>query len=112
MDAVASARELFERIDNAIENDEIVDKFGSGDATVAREDEVATIPKEDGNYGCAEKFANRVGEEIASVNAIESVADSFVERLETLVEFFFSIESFYNTKSTEGFFDLGNKFAR
>ena len=94
LDAITSARELFERIDNAIENDEIVDKFGSGDATIAREDEVATIPKEDGNYGSAEKFANRVGEKIAGVYAIEGVADSFVERLETLVEFLFCIEGF------------------
>ena len=36
--AVASAREFFERVYNAVENDEVVDKFGSSDASVARED--------------------------------------------------------------------------
>ena len=85
LDAIASARKLLERIDDRVEDDKIVDKFGRSDATIAREDEIATIPKENGNDGSAEKFADRVGKEIASVYAIERVADRLVERVETVV---------------------------
>ena len=92
LDAITSARELFERVDYRVEDDEIVDEFRRRDATVAVEDEVATIPKENGDDGSAKKFANRVGKEVASVYAIESEADGVVERRETLREFFFGIE--------------------
>ena len=85
LDAIASARKLLERIDDRVEDDKIVDKFGRSDATIAREDEIATIPEENGNDGSAEKFADRVGKEIASVYAIERVADRLVERVETVV---------------------------
>ena len=82
MDAIASSRKFFEGVDDAIEYDKIVDEFRGRDATVAREDEVAAIPKENGDYSGAEKFAHGMGKEIASVYAIERVADGFVEILE------------------------------
>ena len=53
LDAVASTRQLLERIDDRVENDQIVDEFGSRDATIAREDEIAPIPKENGDDGSA-----------------------------------------------------------
>ena len=92
LDAITSARELFERVDYRVEDDEIVDEFGRRDATVAVEDEVATIPKENGDDGSAKKFADRMSKEIARVDAIESEADGVVERLKTISEFFFGIE--------------------
>ena len=92
LDAITSARELFERVDYRVENDEIVDEFRRRDATIAVEDEVATIPKENGDDGSAKKFADRMSKEIARVDAIESEADGVVERLKTISEFFFGIE--------------------
>ena len=92
LDAITSARELFERVDYGVENDEIVDKFRRRDATIAVEDEVAAIPKENGDDGSAEKFADGVGKEVASVYAIESVADGVVESFKTISEFVFGIE--------------------
>ena len=92
LDAITSARELFERVDYRVEDDEIVDEFGRRDATVAVEDEVAAIPKENGDDGSAKKFADRMSKEIARVDAIESEADGVVERLKTISEFFFGIE--------------------
>ena len=53
LDAVASARQLLKWIDDRVENNEIVDEFGSRDATIAREDEIAPIPKENGDDGSA-----------------------------------------------------------
>ena len=92
LDAITSARELFERVDYRVEDDEIVDEFRRRDATIAVEDEVATIPKENGDDGSAKKFADRMSKEIARVDAIESEADGVVERLKTISEFFFGIE--------------------
>ena len=92
LDAITSARELFERVDYRVEDDEIVYKFRRRDATIAVEDEVATIPKENGDDGSAKKFADRMSKEIARVDAIESEADGVVERLKTISEFFFGIE--------------------
>ena len=92
LDAISSARELFERVEYGVENDEIVYKFRRRDATIAVEDEVATIPKENGDDGSAKKFADRMSKEIARVDAIESEANGVVERLKTISEFFFGIE--------------------
>jgi hypothetical protein len=44
LDAITSARELFERVDYRVEDDEIVDEFGRRDATIAVEDEESAIP--------------------------------------------------------------------
>jgi hypothetical protein len=44
LDAITSARELFERVDYRVEDDEIVDEFRRRDATIAIENEESAIP--------------------------------------------------------------------
>ena len=79
LNAVHGFRQIFARRDDAVKNDQIVDKFGCRDTALPVQNERPAVPQQDGHHASAEKFADRMRQQITAVDAVERAANALVE---------------------------------
>ena len=100
-DVVAGARELLERVDDGVEDDEVVDECGAR----------AAKPQHDDYHECAQELAHGVGGLLAYLHAGEVVTVAGVGAVETLVHLLLGAEGLDDAQSAEGLLDLAHGVA-
>ena len=109
-DVVAGARELLERVDDGVEDDEVVDECGARHDVAAQHHDAAK-PQHDDYHECAQELAHGVGGLLAHLHAGEVVTIAGVGAVETLVHLLLGAEGLDDAQSAEGLLDLAHGVA-
>ncbi len=78
-DGIRGLGEVLGRVDDAIEDNKVINESGGIDTAMVAENESSTIPKQDGNHSRAEEFGDRMRKGIFAVEADEGLAGTVVE---------------------------------
>ncbi len=81
---IACLTQIFGRIDNGIENNEIVNKGSGINRTMVAQNQHTAEPQDDSNQHRTEKLRHRVCQIVAAVDTIESAARIVEQIQETL----------------------------
>ena len=85
-DGISPLTQVLQRIDEAVEDDQIVDEGRGIDAAITVEDERTAIPQHDRNSSCAQELTHGVRQELTAVHADDRPTILFVGRAETLID--------------------------
>ena len=96
--------EIFQRLDDAVENHHIKDEGRRINRAVVREDQGAAVPQNEDNQTGAEKFAHRMRRTLPNGHAHIDVAEIISGRVEAALHLFFRAERLDDAHSAQGFF--------
>ena len=110
-DGVAGLRELFQRVDDAVQDDHVVDEGRRVDGRVVREDERAAEPEDDADHDGAQTLAHRVSRSLADGDAVQFAPHGSRHPVEAAGHAFLGIEGLDDAQAAEGLFDLRHGIA-
>ena len=111
LDGIDRFAQILGRIDDAVKDDQIIDKGRCIDGTVIAQNERTTIPKYDGNGSCSEKFTHGMRHLLTTIDSIGHVAESIVRLFKTFLNLTLCIECLDDTQTAQGLFDLAHQKA-
>jgi len=88
--------QIFCRVDQAIENNQVIDEGSRIDTAVVAQDQRSSVPKDNGYRGCSQKFAHRVCHLLAPVDARNGLAELLIGLFEAMLYLGFRVESLDN----------------
>ena len=92
LDGIDGFAEILSWIDDAVENDEVIDKCRGVDGAVVSEDERSAVPEDDDDRGGAEELAHGVGQLLTAVDAVRGAAEGLILCLEALLDLPLGVE--------------------
>ena len=105
LDGISGFRQVFCRIDDAVENHHIVDECRSIDDVFPGKDECTSKPKHDGDGYCPQKFTHRMSQGLATIDASGGAKKLLIFVVEAMTHLMLGIEGFHDAQSSESFFD-------
>ena len=103
--------EIFQGLDEAVEDDHVEDEGGSVDAAVVGEDEGAAVPEDEDDEHGAEEFAGGMGQGLAQVDLDEQPAVLVGAVFEAAGHLVLGGEGLDDAHAAEGFLKLRHDFA-
>ena len=110
-DIVAGLGEVLQGVDDAIEDDEVVDEGRAADDGIFGQDERAAKPEHDDDHHRAEKLAHRVGHLLADVHLEDVVAIGVVDLGEARVHLVLRTEGLDDAQAAQRLLHLAHRVA-
>ena len=106
LDGIDGFAEILSWIDDAVENDEVINECRGVDGAVVAEDERSTVPEDDDDRSGAEELTHGVGQLLATVDAVRGAAEGLILCLEALLDLPLGVERLDDAQPTERLLDL------
>ena len=101
LDAVASLREVLDRLQRGVKNHQVINEATRIDRTLAREDEITSKPKHNHNHAGAQELTHRVSRRLTDGHTHGGVAILVIHSLEAVFHLLFSNERLDDAQSTQ-----------
>ena len=109
-DIVTGLGELLQRVDDAVQDDQVIDERRTGDAGIVKH-LYATEPQDDDDHHRAEELTHRVGHLLTDIHTHDIIAVVAVHLVETTVHLLLCVESLDDTQSAQCLFYLTHRIA-
>ena len=103
--------QFLDRLDDAVEDDHVVDEGRRVDGGAVAQDQGAAEPEDDGDHDGAEAFAHRVGEDLPQEDAAGLVLHGAGDAVEAFLHLLLGPECLDDAQAAEGLFNLRHRVA-